>query len=106
MNFDISDETSTDEDRKQPEDLIEQCHISPTTFIGFLFENYIDFYSSIDDTARLDDYFSFTECILHEWEVRIERERKKSQSTMINRLDTNTTVVHCIEYNLSSSTIM
>ncbi|CAF1456164.1 unnamed protein product [Rotaria magnacalcarata] len=65
-----SEENSTDEEKNQPENFIEQCHISAPTFIGFLFENYIDFYSSIDDAATLCDHFSITEHILNEWESR------------------------------------
>ncbi|CAF3210738.1 unnamed protein product [Rotaria socialis] len=65
-----SEEDSTDENKNQPENFIEQCHISAPTFIGFLFENYIDFYSSIDDAATLCDHFSITEHILNEWESR------------------------------------
>lgn len=37
--------------------------------MGFLFENYLNFYSSVDDAARLDDHLSFTEYILYDWEV-------------------------------------
>ncbi|UJR30726.1 hypothetical protein I4U23_018246 [Adineta vaga] len=55
---------------QQPENLIEQCHISASTFIGFLFENYLDFYSLIDDIAQLCDHLSTTEYILNEWETR------------------------------------
>ncbi|CAF0873379.1 unnamed protein product [Rotaria sordida] len=68
-----SEENSIDENTKtQPENLIEQCHISAPTFIGFLFENYIDFYSTIDDAAQLCDYLSLTEHILNEWESRLQ----------------------------------
>jgi hypothetical protein len=43
--------------------------MSPMTFIGFLFENYLDFYSSIDDIAQASQYLSLTDFIVHEWEV-------------------------------------
>ncbi|CAF1000520.1 unnamed protein product [Didymodactylos carnosus] len=56
--------------RQPPEDLIDQCHISPMGFIGFLFENYIDFYSSIDDVGNVCDYLSFSDQILTEWSTR------------------------------------
>jgi len=55
--------------------LIEQCHISAPTFIGFLFENYIDFYTSIDDAAQLCDHLSLAEYILNEWEVNERQDR-------------------------------
>ncbi|CAF3474613.1 unnamed protein product [Rotaria sp. Silwood1] len=73
LQFSNSEENSTDENTKnQPENLIEQCHISAPTFIGFLFENYIDFYSTIDDAAQLCDHLSLTEYILNEWESRLQ----------------------------------
>ncbi|CAF3507401.1 unnamed protein product [Adineta steineri] len=67
-----SDENSTDDNRKQPENFIEQCHISASTFIGFLFENYIDFYSLINDAAQVCDYLSLSEYILNDWETRLQ----------------------------------
>ncbi|CAF1608580.1 unnamed protein product [Adineta ricciae] len=65
------EENSTDESKnQQPENLIEQCHISASTFIGFLFENYLDFYSLLDDIGQLCDHLSITEYILNDWETR------------------------------------
>ena len=51
------------------QNLIEQCHVAAPTFIGFLFENYLDFYSLMEDTERLCDYLSVADHIVHEWEV-------------------------------------
>ncbi|CAF4383259.1 unnamed protein product, partial [Adineta steineri] len=47
-------------------------HISASTFIGFLFENYIDFYSLINDAAQVCDYLSLSEYILNDWETRLQ----------------------------------
>jgi len=67
-----AEEDPNDVTKSYPENLIEQCHVSTPTFIGFLFENYLDFYSLMEDTERLCDYLSIGDYIVHEWETRLQ----------------------------------
>ncbi|KAJ7335824.1 hypothetical protein JRQ81_013765 [Phrynocephalus forsythii] len=54
----------------QPEDVIEKSHMPGDLFNLFLHQNYIDFFSDIDDLVRASEYLSIADFISNNWDAQ------------------------------------
>lgn len=53
-----------------PEDVVEKSHMSPDGFTAFLHQNYLDFYTNLDDVVSASEYFSDADHFTREWSSR------------------------------------
>ncbi|KAK3091878.1 hypothetical protein FSP39_023378 [Pinctada imbricata] len=53
-----------------PEDVIEKCNISGEYFVAYLHQNYLDFYSTIEDIVRASQYISDSDFLSRDWNSR------------------------------------
>lgn len=51
------------------QDVVEKCHLSGDFFCAYLHQNYLDFYSSIDDVVSASDYLSDADYLTVDWAV-------------------------------------
>ncbi|XP_044301940.1 LOW QUALITY PROTEIN: cell cycle checkpoint protein RAD17 [Varanus komodoensis] len=54
----------------QPEDVIEKSHMPGDIFNLYLHQNYIDFFSDIDDIVRASEYLSTADFLCSRWDAR------------------------------------
>ncbi|NXD30163.1 RAD17 protein, partial [Spelaeornis formosus] len=54
----------------QPEDIVEKSHMSGSMFNLYLHQNYLDFFSDIDDVVRASEYLSTADVLCSNWSVR------------------------------------
>jgi len=55
--------------KANPDEIIEKTTLSPDAFTCFLHQNYLPFYSSINDVVRCSEYYSQADLFLKEWGV-------------------------------------
>ncbi|XP_053156649.1 LOW QUALITY PROTEIN: cell cycle checkpoint protein RAD17 [Hemicordylus capensis] len=66
----------------QPEDVIEKSHMLGDLFNLYLHQNYVDFFSDIDDLVRASEYLSAADFLCSNWDARpILREYSASVAT-------------------------
>ncbi|KAL2294108.1 hypothetical protein Nmel_007829 [Mimus melanotis] len=51
----------------QPEDIVEKSHMSGSMFNLYLHQNYVDFFSDIDDVMRASEYLSTADVLCSNW---------------------------------------
>lgn len=61
-----------------PEEVIEKSHISSDGFTAFLHQNYLDFYTNLDDVVSASEYFSDADNFTREWSSRSVLEQYSS----------------------------
>ncbi|NXT60120.1 RAD17 protein, partial [Chaetops frenatus] len=54
----------------QPEDIVEKSHMSGSMFNLYLHQNYVDFFSDIDDVVRASEYLSTADVLCSNWSTR------------------------------------
>ncbi|NXH55008.1 RAD17 protein, partial [Rhabdornis inornatus] len=54
----------------QPEDIVEKSHMSGSMFNLYLHQNYMDFFSDIDDVMRASEYLSTADVLCSNWSSR------------------------------------
>ncbi|XP_071437264.1 cell cycle checkpoint protein RAD17 isoform X2 [Pithys albifrons albifrons] len=54
----------------QPEDVVEKSHMSGAMFNLYLHQNYVDFFSDIDDVVRASEYLSAADVLCSNWSTR------------------------------------
>ncbi|NWU95130.1 RAD17 protein, partial [Upupa epops] len=59
----------------QPEDIVEKSHVSGSMFNLYLHQNYVDFFSDIDDVVRASEYLSTADVLCSDWTTRLEMEK-------------------------------
>ncbi|XP_014745449.1 PREDICTED: cell cycle checkpoint protein RAD17 [Sturnus vulgaris] len=58
----------------QPEDIVEKSHMSGSMFNLYLHQNYVDFFSDIDDVMRASEYLSTADVLCSNWSTRLVME--------------------------------
>ncbi|NXE42189.1 RAD17 protein, partial [Ptilorrhoa leucosticta] len=58
----------------QPEDVVEKSHMSGSMFNLYLHQNYMDFFSDIDDVVRASEYLSTADVLCSNWSTRLVME--------------------------------
>ncbi|XP_063278503.1 cell cycle checkpoint protein RAD17 isoform X2 [Prinia subflava] len=58
----------------QPEDIVEKSHMSGSMFNLYLHQNYVDFFSDIDDVVRASEYLSTADVLCSNWSTRLVME--------------------------------
>ncbi|KAF4797014.1 Cell cycle checkpoint protein RAD17 [Turdus rufiventris] len=51
----------------QPEDIVEKSHMSGSMFNLYLHQNYVDFFSDIDDVVKASEYLSTADVLCSNW---------------------------------------
>ncbi|XP_051499085.1 cell cycle checkpoint protein RAD17 isoform X2 [Apus apus] len=59
----------------QPEDIVEKSHMSGSMFNLYLHQNYVDFFSDIDDVVRASEYMSTADVLCSNWSTRLVMEK-------------------------------
>ncbi|CAM4556358.1 unnamed protein product [Lepidochelys olivacea] len=54
----------------QPEDIVEKCHMPGDLFNLYLHQNYVDFFTDIDDLVRASEYLSTADFLCSNWNSR------------------------------------
>ncbi|NWR95105.1 RAD17 protein, partial [Furnarius figulus] len=54
----------------QPEDIVDKSHMSGAMFNLYLHQNYVDFFSDIDDVVRASEYLSTADVLCSNWSTR------------------------------------
>ncbi|KFU85755.1 Cell cycle checkpoint protein RAD17, partial [Chaetura pelagica] len=57
-----------------PEDIVEKSHMSGSVFNLYLHQNYVDFFSEIDDVVRASEYLSTADVLCSNWSTRLVME--------------------------------
>lgn len=52
--------------------MIEKCHLSGDYFGAYLHQNYLEFFSTIEDIVSASDYLSDADYLTIDWAVSIE----------------------------------
>ncbi|XP_066425201.1 cell cycle checkpoint protein RAD17 [Molothrus aeneus] len=58
----------------QPEEIVEKSHMSGSMFNLYLHQNYMDFFSDIDDVVRASEYLSTADVLCSNWSARLVME--------------------------------
>ncbi|NXQ41423.1 RAD17 protein, partial [Catharus fuscescens] len=58
----------------QPEDIVEKSHMSGSMFNLYLHQNYVDFFSDIDDVVKASEYLSTADVLCGNWSTRLVME--------------------------------
>ncbi|NXC92094.1 RAD17 protein, partial [Cercotrichas coryphoeus] len=58
----------------QPEDIVEKSHMSGGMFNLYLHQNYVDFFSDVDDVVRASEYLSTADVLCSNWSARLVME--------------------------------
>ncbi|XP_030367356.1 cell cycle checkpoint protein RAD17 isoform X5 [Strigops habroptila] len=59
----------------QPEDIVEKSHMSGSMFNLYLHQNYVDFFSDIDDVVRASEYLSTADVLCSNWSTQLVMEK-------------------------------
>ncbi|KAM8984322.1 cell cycle checkpoint protein RAD17 isoform 3-T3 [Ara ararauna] len=59
----------------QPEDIVEKSHMSGSIFNLYLHQNYVDFFSDIDDVVRASEYLSTADVLCSNWTAQLVMEK-------------------------------
>ncbi|XP_054253698.1 cell cycle checkpoint protein RAD17 [Indicator indicator] len=74
----------------QPEDIVEKSHMSGTMFNLYLHQNYVDFFSDIDDVVRASEYLSAADVLCSNWNTRLEMEKYSASLATRGVIHSNT----------------
>ncbi|NXD94033.1 RAD17 protein, partial [Chaetorhynchus papuensis] len=74
----------------QPEDVVEKSHMSGSVFNLYLHQNYVDFFSDIDDVVRASEYLSTADVLCSNWSTRPVMENYSSSVATRGVIHSNT----------------
>ncbi|XP_008946232.1 PREDICTED: cell cycle checkpoint protein RAD17-like, partial [Merops nubicus] len=74
----------------QPEDIVEKSHMSGSMFNLYLHQNYVDFFSDIDDVMRASEYLSIADVLCSNWSTRLEMEKYSASVATRGVIHSNT----------------
>ncbi|NXI38240.1 RAD17 protein, partial [Galbula dea] len=74
----------------QPEDVVEKSHVSGSMFNLYLHQNYVDFFSDIDDVVRASEYMSTADVLCSNWSTRLEMEKYSASVATRGVIHSNT----------------
>ncbi|PKU36547.1 hypothetical protein llap_13151 [Limosa lapponica baueri] len=74
----------------QPEDIVEKSHMSGSMFNLYLHQNYVDFFSDIDDVVRASEYLSTADVICSNWSTRPVMEKYSASVATRGVIHSNT----------------
>ncbi|NXS19154.1 RAD17 protein, partial [Mystacornis crossleyi] len=74
----------------QPEDIVEKSHMSGGMFNLYLHQNYVDFFSDIDDVVRASEYLSTADVLCSNWSTRLVMENLSASVATRGVIHSNT----------------
>ncbi|NXY42527.1 RAD17 protein, partial [Ceuthmochares aereus] len=74
----------------QPEDVVEKSHVSGGMFNLYLHQNYVDFFSDIDDVVRASEYLSTADVFCSNWSTRLVMEKYSASVATRGVIHSNT----------------
>uniref|UniRef100_A0A8B9RRS6 Cell cycle checkpoint protein RAD17 n=1 Tax=Accipiter nisus TaxID=211598 RepID=A0A8B9RRS6_9AVES len=74
----------------QPEDVVEKSHMSGSIFNLYLHQNYVDFFSGIDEVVRASEYFSTADVLCSNWSSRLVMEEYSASVATRGVIHSNT----------------
>uniref|UniRef100_A0A8C3KM51 Cell cycle checkpoint protein RAD17 n=1 Tax=Calidris pygmaea TaxID=425635 RepID=A0A8C3KM51_9CHAR len=74
----------------QPEDIVEKSHMSGSMFNLYLHQNYVDFFSDIDDVVRASEYLSAADVLCSNWSTRPVMEKYSASVATRGVIHSNT----------------
>ncbi|XP_049651143.1 cell cycle checkpoint protein RAD17 isoform X5 [Accipiter gentilis] len=74
----------------QPEDVVEKSHMSGSMFNLYLHQNYVDFFSGIDEVVRASEYFSTADVLCSNWSSRLVMEEYSASVATRGVIHSNT----------------
>ncbi|NXF93643.1 RAD17 protein, partial [Eubucco bourcierii] len=74
----------------EPEAVVEKSHMSGSMFNLYLHQNYVDFFSDIDDVVRASDYLSTADVLCNNWNTRLEMEKYSASVATRGVIHSNT----------------
>ncbi|NXC09752.1 RAD17 protein, partial [Orthonyx spaldingii] len=74
----------------QPEDIVEKSHMSRSMFNLYLHQNYVDFFSDIDDVVRASEYLSTADVLCSNWSTRLVMENYSASVATRGVIHSNT----------------
>ncbi|NWX40464.1 RAD17 protein, partial [Steatornis caripensis] len=74
----------------QPEDIVEKSRMSGTMFNLYLHQNYVDFFSDIDDVVRASEYLSTADVLCSDWSTRLVMEKYSASVATRGVIHSNT----------------
>ncbi|KAM6303884.1 cell cycle checkpoint protein RAD17-like isoform 2-T2 [Podargus strigoides] len=74
----------------QPEDIVEKSHMSGSMFNLYLHQNYIDFFSDIDDVVRASEYLSTADILCSNWSTHLVMEKYSASVATRGVIHSNT----------------
>ncbi|NXY78779.1 RAD17 protein, partial [Glareola pratincola] len=74
----------------QPEDIVEKSHMSGSMFNLYLHQNYVDFFSDIDDVVRASEYLSTADVLCSNWSTRLVMEEYSASVATRGVIHSNT----------------
>ncbi|XP_048256560.1 cell cycle checkpoint protein RAD17-like [Haliotis rufescens] len=79
-----------------PEEVVEKSHLSGNYFSSFLHQNYVDFYTDIDDVVRASQYISDADFFTAEWASRSAMENYAASIATRGVIHSNS---HCARHD-------
>ncbi|NWR75460.1 RAD17 protein, partial [Centropus unirufus] len=73
-----------------PEDIVEKSHMSGSMFNLYLHQNYVDFFSDIDDIVRASEYLSTADIFCGNWSTRLVMEKYSASVATRGVIHSNT----------------
>ncbi|XP_042643852.1 cell cycle checkpoint protein RAD17 isoform X3 [Tyto alba] len=74
----------------QPEVIVEKSHMSGSMFNLYLHQNYVDFFSDIDDVVRASEYLSTADVLCSNWNIRLVMEKYSASVATRGVIHSNT----------------
>ncbi|KGL94831.1 Cell cycle checkpoint protein RAD17, partial [Charadrius vociferus] len=74
----------------QPEGIVEKSHMSGSIFNLYLHQNYVDFFSDIDDVVRASEYLSTADVLCSNWSTRLVMEEYSASVATRGVIHSNT----------------
>ncbi|NXI70731.1 RAD17 protein, partial [Anseranas semipalmata] len=81
----------------QPEDIVEKSHMSGSMFNLYLHQNYVEFFTDIDDVVRASEYLSTADVLCSNWNSRPVMENYSASVATRGVIHSNTSraFAHC-----------
>ncbi|XP_021237108.1 cell cycle checkpoint protein RAD17 isoform X2 [Numida meleagris] len=80
-----------------PEDIVEKSHMSGSMFNLYLHQNYVEFFTDIDDVVRASEYLSTADVLCGNWSSRLVMEEYSTSVSTRGVIHSNTSraFAHC-----------
>ncbi|XP_065601272.1 cell cycle checkpoint protein RAD17 [Cyrtonyx montezumae] len=80
-----------------PEDIVEKSHMSGSMFTLYLHQNYVEFFTDIDDVVRASEYLSTADVLCGNWNSRLVMEEYSASVSTRGVIHSNTSraFAHC-----------